>query len=266
MRIFFILILFGVIYILWDETTATEAVEDISKNTTNAVEQFSDTTSRIIRAADSESAQEDTNQTPSNETRTIRTDPVAYVTAALVELREGKQKLEDSLFEQKVLITKLERQKSNDERMLAVHNKNLTLWKTAYQNEQFGTEEIPFTKKQLQQLIKETFKRKSALDGRPAKYSIFLINGEGFVLELEKAIEKLGDEILTLEMEKGMLQVLSTSDGFFEVRERVNGLLDVTDTLANYESEINLTAAFNVQEAATSETSSSFEDILNQIE
>lgn len=266
MRIFFILILFGVIYILWDETTATEAVEDISKNTTNAVEQFSDTTSRVIKAADSESAKEDADQTASNETRTIRTDPVAYVTAALVDLREGKEKLEDSLFEQKVLITKLERQKSNDERMLAVHNKNLTLWKTAYQSEQFGTEEIPFTKKQLQQLIKETFKRKSALDGRPAKYSIFLINGEGFVLELEKAIEKLGDEILTLEMEKGMLQVLSTSDGFFEVRERVNGLLDVTDTLANYESEINLTAAFNVQEAATSETSSSFEDILNQID
>ena len=150
--------------------------------------------------------------------------------------------------------------------MLAVHNENLSLWKTAYQNEEFGTEVIPFTKKQLQQLIKETFKRKSALDGRPARYSVFLINGEGFVIELEKAIEKLGDEILSLEMEKGMLQVLSTSEGFFEVRERVNGLLDVTDTLANYESEINLTAAFNVQEAAIDQTSSSFEDILNQIE
>ena len=266
MRFIFILILIGVIYVLWDETTATEAVEDISKNTTNAVEQFSETTNRVIGAVDSDSTRTDSKQVPANNTRTIRTDPVAYVTSALVELREGKAKLEDSLFEQKVLITKLERQKSNDERMLAVHNENLGLWKAAYQNEQFGTEEIPFTKKQLEQLIKETFKRKSALDGRPAKYSVFLINGEGFVIELEKAIEKLGDEILALEMEKGMLQVLSTSEGFFEVRERVNGLLDVTNTLANYESEINLTAAFNVQEAATSETSSSFEDILNQIE
>ena len=266
MRFIFILILFGVIYVLWDETTATEAVEDISKNTTNAVEQFSETTNRVIGAVDSDSTQTDNKQVPENNTRTIRTDPVAYVTSALVELREGKEKLEDSLFEQKVLITKLERQKSNDERMLGVHNENLSLWKAAYQNEQFGTEEVPFTKKQLEQLIKETFKRKSALDGRPAKYSVFLINGEGFVIELEKAIEKLGDEILALEMEKGMLQVLSTSDGFFEVRERVNGLLDVTNTLANYESEINLSAAFNVQEAATSETSSSFEDILNQIE
>lgn len=266
MRFIFILILLGVIYVLWDENTASEAVEDISKNATNAVEKFSETTNRVISSVDSDSIQTDNNQVPENNTRTTRTDPVAYVNSALVELREGKAKLEDSLFEQKVLITKLERQKSNDERMLAVHNKNLSLWKTAYQNEQFGTEEIPFNKKQLEQLIKETFKRKSALDGRPAKYSVFLINGEGFVIELEKAIEKLGDEILTLEMEKGMLQVLSTSDGFFAVRERVNSLLDVTNTLANYESEINLTAAFNVQEAATNETSSSFEDILNQIE
>ena len=266
MRLIFILILLGAIYLLWDETTATEAVDDLSKNTTNAVEKFSETTNRVIGAVDSDAAQTDTKQAPPSETRTIRTDPVAYVTSALLELREGKAKLEDSLFEQKVLITKIERQKSNDERMLAVHNGNLSLWKTAYQNEDFGTEEIPFTKKQLQQLIKETFKRKNALDGRPARYSVFLINGEGFVIELEKAIEKLSDEILSLEMEKGMLQVLTTSEGFFEVRERVNGLLDVTDTLANYESEINLTAAFNVQEAAISETSSSFEDILNQIE
>ena len=176
MRLIFILILIGVIYLLWDETTATEAVDDLSKNTANAVEKFSETTNRVIGAVDSDAAQSDTKQVSPSETRTIRTDPVAYVTSALLELREGKKNLEDSLFEQKVLITKLERQKSNDERMLAVHNENLSLWKTAYQNEEFGTEVIPFTKKQLQQLIKETFKRKSALDGRPARYSVFLIN------------------------------------------------------------------------------------------
>lgn len=266
-RLIFIAILFGLVYVLWDTSKVTEAVTDLS-NTTNEVIGSTNNSNTTSQSTDN-ALNDDTdalNQSVNNRTRAIREDPVAYVNNSLVKLNEGKKRLEDRLFEQKVLITQLERRKDTDQKTLDRHETNLSTWKNAYQNKEFNTEAVPFNEKQIIQLLKDTYKRKLALEARPEKYDTFLLNGKGFVIELENHIEKLNDQILTLEMDKGMLEVLSTTEGFYEVRDMVDSILDTTNTLANYGDELNVEAAANVQAEATSSASDSLEDILNNID
>ncbi|RPG43652.1 MAG: hypothetical protein CBC72_002370 [Gammaproteobacteria bacterium TMED112] len=266
-RLIFIAILFGLVYVLWDTSKVTEAVTDLS-NTTNEVIGSTNNSNTTSQSTDN-ALNDDTdalNQSVNNRTRAIREDPVAYVNNSLVKLNEGKKRLEDRLFEQKVLITQLERRKDTDQKTLDRHETNLSTWKNAYQNKEFNTEAVPFNEKQIIQLLKDTYKRKLALEARPEKYDTFLLNGKGFVIELENHIEKLDDQILTLEMDKGMLEVLSTTEGFYEVRDMVDSILDTTNTLANYGDELNVDAAANVQAEATSSASDSLEDILNNID
>lgn len=266
-RLIFIAILFGLVYVLWDTSKVTEAVTDLSNTTNEVIDSASNTNTKSQSTDNTFSDETDTlNQNSNNRTRAIREDPVAYVNNSLVKLNEGKKRLEDRLFEQKVLITQLERRKDTDLKTLDRHNKNLSTWKNAYQNKEFNTEAVPFNEKQIVQLLKDTYKRKLALESRPEKYDTFLLNGKGFVIELENHIEKLDDQILTLEMDKGMLEVLSTTEGFYEVRDMVDSILDTTNTLANYGDELNVDAAANVQEEASSNVSDSLEDILNSIE
>ena len=266
-RLIFIAILFGLIYVLWDTSKVSEAVTDLS-NTTNEVIGSASNASNELQSTDNTFSDESDvlNQNSNNRTRAIREDPVAYVNNSLAKLNEGKKRLEDRLFEQKVLITQLERRKDTDQKTLDRHNKNLSTWKNAYQDKEFNTEAVPFNEKQIVQLLKDTYKRKLALESRPEKYDTFLLNGKGFVIELENHIEKLDDQILTLEMDKGMLEVLSTTEGFYEVRDMVDSILDTTNTLANYGDELNIDAAANVQAEASSNVSDSLEDILDSIE
>jgi len=275
MRIIVLIILVGLVYVLWDTNKVTDAVSE-----------FSDTTNQVIQSQDKSNYSSSTN--PNNQgqfgestldsssnsiAREIATDPVGFINVSLNRLNEGKRRLEDSLFDQKVLITRLERQQASDRKTVERHTKDLRLWKTAFENDQFNTEQIPFSKKQLTQIIKDTYKRRMALTAEDSngntrfdKYANFLVNSRGFVIELENQIEKLEDQILTLEMEKGMAQVLSTDQGIEQVRSTVNTILDRTSTLSDYGSKLSLDAAANVQSAANYNAASSLDDILSEID
>ena len=266
-RLIFIAILFGLVYVLWDTSKVTEAVTDLSNTTNEVIGSASNSNTSSKNNTNISNDETDVlNQSSTNRTREIREDPVAYVNKSLVKLNEGKKRLEDRLFEQQRLITTLERRKDQDQKTLDRHNENLKTWKNAYENREFNSEAVPFNEKQIIQLLKDTYKRKVALESRPEKYDTFLINGKGFVIELEKHIEKLDDQILTLEMDKGMLEILSTNEGYYEVRDMVDSILDTTNTLANYGDELNVDAAANVQAEANSNVSDSLEDILNNID
>ena len=275
MRIVVLVILVGLVYVLWDTNKVTDAVSE-----------FSDTTNQVIQSQDNfnnSSSKNLNNQgqfgespldSASNSTaREIAKDPVGFINVSLNRLNEGKRRLEDSLFDQKVLITRLERQQESDRKAVERHTRDLKTWKTAFENNQFNTEQTPFSKKQLTQIIKDTYKRRIALTAEDSngntrfdKYANFLVNSSGFVIELENQIERLEDQILTLEMEKGMVQVLSTDQGIEQVRSTVNTILDRTSTLSDYGSKLSLEAASNVQSAANYNSASTLEDIFSEID
>ena len=118
------------------------------------------------------------NQNSNNRTRAIREDPVAYVNNSLVKLNEGKKRLEDRLFEQKVLITQLERRKDTDLKTLDRHNKNLSTWKNAYQNKEFNKKvktakqllKSGHTKMETQRIINKKFKLNRAENASTGRY------------------------------------------------------------------------------------------------
>ena len=275
MRIVVLVILVGLVYVLWNTNKVTDAVSE-----------FSDTTNQVIQSQDNfnnSSSKNLNNQgqfgespldSASNSTaREIAKDPVGFINVSLNRLNEGKRRLEDSLFDQKVLITRLERQQESDRKAVERHTRDLKTWKTAFENNQFNTEQTPFSKKQLTQIIKDTYKRRIALTAEDSngntrfdKYANFLVNSRGFVIELENQIERLEDQILTLEMEKGMVQVLSTDQGIEQVRSTVNTILDRTSTLSDYGSKLSLEAASNVQSAANYNSASTLEDIFSEID
>jgi hypothetical protein len=257
-RFITIILLLAIFFFIWDDSKASQAATGLSVAANSL-------------AQDIEGASNDGNKDDSSDnslsTRDKLDDKVAYIDRSIIKLKASVARLEERLFEQQVLITKTERQKKLDGFLLNRNNQNLSVWKEGYYSNNLPNEKVPFTKAQVTTLIKDTFERNIQLQKRPQIYETLLINGKGYEIELTKALEKLDSEITRLQMDRSMVQILDSSQGFYEIRNTVNVILDESNTLINdYAGNLNLDAAINVQQEVTDNLNFNIDNILSQID